>query len=213
MKNRMWGGRFAEGPDAVMEEINASIDFDRKLFRQDIAGSQGPCPHARAPGHHRGGRCRKDCSGSRHDPARNRSRRVHLLPRARGHPPQHRGAAGRADRPGRRPAAHRPLAQRPGRHRLPAVGARRHRPRRRARSPRCSRRWPTKALEHAATVMPGFTHLQIGAAGDLRPPPDGLCRDARPRPRPLRRRPQAAQRIAARRGGARRHLLSDRPRA
>ena len=40
MKNRMWGGRFAEGPDAVMEEINASIDFDRELFRQDIAGSK-----------------------------------------------------------------------------------------------------------------------------------------------------------------------------
>jgi argininosuccinate lyase len=38
-KNRMWGGRFAEGPDAVMEEINASIDFDRRLFRQDILGS------------------------------------------------------------------------------------------------------------------------------------------------------------------------------
>jgi argininosuccinate lyase len=44
MKNRMWGGRFAEGPDAVMEEINASIDFDRELFRQDIAGSTA---HAR----------------------------------------------------------------------------------------------------------------------------------------------------------------------
>ncbi len=40
MKNRMWGGRFSEGPDAVMEEINASIDFDRKLFRQDILGSK-----------------------------------------------------------------------------------------------------------------------------------------------------------------------------
>jgi argininosuccinate lyase len=39
MKNRMWGGRFAEGPAAVMEEINASIDFDRRLYRQDIAGS------------------------------------------------------------------------------------------------------------------------------------------------------------------------------
>jgi len=40
MSNRMWGGRFAEGPDAIMEEINASIDYDRKLYRQDIAGSQ-----------------------------------------------------------------------------------------------------------------------------------------------------------------------------
>lgn len=40
MSNRMWGGRFAEGPDAIMEEINASIDFDRKLYQQDIAGSK-----------------------------------------------------------------------------------------------------------------------------------------------------------------------------
>ncbi len=39
MSNRMWGGRFASGPDAIMEDINASIDFDRRLYRQDIAGS------------------------------------------------------------------------------------------------------------------------------------------------------------------------------
>jgi argininosuccinate lyase len=37
--NQMWGGRFASGPDAIMEEINASIDFDKKLYTQDIAGS------------------------------------------------------------------------------------------------------------------------------------------------------------------------------
>ena len=36
----MWGGRFSASPDAVMEEINASIDFDRHLFRQDIAASK-----------------------------------------------------------------------------------------------------------------------------------------------------------------------------
>ena len=30
MSNKMWGGRFAVGPDAIMEEINASIDFDRQ---------------------------------------------------------------------------------------------------------------------------------------------------------------------------------------
>ncbi|VVB49991.1 Argininosuccinate lyase [Beijerinckiaceae bacterium RH AL1] len=35
----MWGGRFASGPDAIMEEINASIGFDKKLAPQDIAGS------------------------------------------------------------------------------------------------------------------------------------------------------------------------------
>ena len=38
--NAQWGGRFAEGPAAVMREINASIGFDRKLWRQDIAGSR-----------------------------------------------------------------------------------------------------------------------------------------------------------------------------
>ncbi len=35
----MWGGRFADSPDAIMEEINASIDFDQKLAAYDIAGS------------------------------------------------------------------------------------------------------------------------------------------------------------------------------
>ena len=38
--NQMWGGRFASGPEAIMEEINASIDFDKKLYAQDIAGSK-----------------------------------------------------------------------------------------------------------------------------------------------------------------------------
>ena len=36
----MWGGRFAEGPASVMREINASIPFDKRLWRQDIAGSK-----------------------------------------------------------------------------------------------------------------------------------------------------------------------------
>ncbi|MCJ8158954.1 argininosuccinate lyase [Sphingomonas sp. LaA6.9] len=36
----MWGGRFEEGPAAVMREINASIPFDKRLWRQDIAGSR-----------------------------------------------------------------------------------------------------------------------------------------------------------------------------
>lgn len=36
----MWGGRFAEGPAAVMREINASLPFDKRMWQQDIAGSQ-----------------------------------------------------------------------------------------------------------------------------------------------------------------------------
>ena len=38
--NTMWGGRFAAGPDAIMEAINASIGFDRRLYAQDIRGSR-----------------------------------------------------------------------------------------------------------------------------------------------------------------------------
>ncbi len=37
--NTMWGGRFSCSPDTVMEEINASIDFDKALADYDIAGS------------------------------------------------------------------------------------------------------------------------------------------------------------------------------
>lgn len=37
--NAQWGGRFSAGPAAVMREINASIGFDRRMWRQDIRGS------------------------------------------------------------------------------------------------------------------------------------------------------------------------------
>src|SRR5579862_3142492 len=40
MSNKMWGGRFSERPDAVMEEINVSIDVDRHLYAQDIAACE-----------------------------------------------------------------------------------------------------------------------------------------------------------------------------
>jgi argininosuccinate lyase len=40
MSNKMWGGRFGSDPDPLMQEINASIDFDRHLYRQDIAASK-----------------------------------------------------------------------------------------------------------------------------------------------------------------------------
>ena len=38
--NQMWGGRFAAGPDAIMEAINASIGFDKRMAKQDIDGSR-----------------------------------------------------------------------------------------------------------------------------------------------------------------------------
>jgi argininosuccinate lyase len=39
----MWGGRFAGGPAAIMQQINASIDIDRRLHAEDIAGSRAHC--------------------------------------------------------------------------------------------------------------------------------------------------------------------------
>ncbi|HSM94643.1 MAG TPA: argininosuccinate lyase [Rhizomicrobium sp.] len=42
--NKMWGGRFGEGPADIMAEINASVDFDKRLAAQDLAGSRA---HAR----------------------------------------------------------------------------------------------------------------------------------------------------------------------
>ncbi len=50
--NAMWGGRFAAGPDAIMEAINASIDFDRRLARQDIAASRAHAAMLADAGHH-----------------------------------------------------------------------------------------------------------------------------------------------------------------
>ena len=40
MTNTMWGGRFAASPAEIMEEINASIGFDKRLWRHDILASK-----------------------------------------------------------------------------------------------------------------------------------------------------------------------------
>ena len=50
MRNRMWGGRFGGSPDDIMEEINASIGFDQRLFAQDIRGSRAHCDMLAAQG-------------------------------------------------------------------------------------------------------------------------------------------------------------------
>jgi len=41
--NESWGGRFSAGPSAIMEKMNASIAFDKRLYAQDIAGSKAHC--------------------------------------------------------------------------------------------------------------------------------------------------------------------------
>ena len=46
----MWGGRFAEGPAAVMREINASLPFDKRMWRQDLRGSSAHLAMLKAQG-------------------------------------------------------------------------------------------------------------------------------------------------------------------
>src|SRR5467141_5470756 len=41
--NSLWGGRFTGGPAEIMRRINASIEFDKRLYREDIAGSKAHC--------------------------------------------------------------------------------------------------------------------------------------------------------------------------
>ena len=127
MSNKMWGGRFSDKPADIMAEINVSIDVDRKLFRQDIAASKA---HAQMLAR-RGIISRQDAKRIVHGldkilseiaGGKFRFKRaledIHMNVELR---------LGRHDRPGRRAVAYRALAQRSGRDRFPAVGARHHR--------------------------------------------------------------------------------------
>jgi len=48
--NALWGGRFEGGPAEIMARINASIDFDKRLAAQDVAGSRAHCSMLAAQG-------------------------------------------------------------------------------------------------------------------------------------------------------------------
>ena len=208
----LWGGHFERGPAPLMEQINASIGFDKRLYAHDIAGSKAHAAMLAAGRHPERGRARRHRRRPRAHPGRDRGGRVPVQRRARRHPHEHRGAAHRADRRARPQAAHRALAQRPGRDRLPPVGARRDRSHRSACCKDLQAALLARAEEHAAAVMPGFTHLQAAQPVTLGHHLHGLRRDVRAGPGPLRRRAGAAQRMPARRGGARRHELPDRSR-
>ena len=127
MTNTMWGGRFAGGPAAIMEEINASIDFDRRLCGEDIAGSRA---HARCWRHRASSRRTMPHAirqGSIRSKARSKAAR-YLFAGAGGHPPQYREPPQGTDRAGGRAAAYGAVAQRPGGNGFPALCARRDRP-------------------------------------------------------------------------------------
>ena len=156
----MWGGRFADSPDAVMEEINASIDFDRHLYRQDIAASKAHAAMLAKQGIITADDAAQITQGLDTILSEIEGGKFTLQSRARGHPHERGEPARRADRAGRRPAAYRALAQRPGGDRFPALGARRPSTRIDDALAAYQHALAEKALAHAATVMPGFTHLQ-----------------------------------------------------
>ena len=209
--NQMWGGRFA----AVARRAHGR---DKCLDR--LRQGTGAAGHPRLEGarRHAGGARASSPRRMRADIMRGldqvlaeiESGRFAFSTQARGHPPEHREPADRADRPGRRPPAHGALAQRSGRARFPPVCARRA---------RCLRRGadgPAAGARRKGRGACGHRHAGLhapaaGAAGDLRPSSAGLCRDARARSRPVRRCPRAAQREPARLGGAGRHVVPHRP--
>ena len=43
---KLWGGRFTENTSKIMEEFNASISFDKRMYKEDIAGSCAHCMRA-----------------------------------------------------------------------------------------------------------------------------------------------------------------------
>ena len=209
--NTMWGGRFSLSPAAIMEEINASIDFDKRLWRHDIVASKA---HA-AMLAETGIITKTDAS----EIARG-------LDKIAGEIEAGTFAFSRALEDIHLNVESR-LAELIG-----PVAGKLHTARSRNDQVATDFRLYVRdeidtidallaglqlalaetALAHAATVMPGFTHLQTGAAGDLRPSLPRLRRDVRPRPGTVPGCAEAPERIPARRRGPRRHRLPHRSR-
>ena len=212
MSNRMWGGRFASGPAEIMEEINASIGFDKRLCAPGHPRLAGACGDAGPSRHPAGGRCGGDRRpGSRPVEGEIEAGTLRVPARARRHPHERREPADR-DRSARPPGACTPPARATTRS-PPTCGCGCATPSTRSTA-RLADLQRALGREGATACRHGDAGLHppaVGPAGHLRPPSARLCRDARPRPRPLPRRPRAAQRVPARRRGARRHLLPDRP--
>ena len=209
--NPQWGGRFAAGPSVVMQEINASIGFDRKLWRQDIRGSLAHAAMLAKVGVIAAQDEQAIRDGLAAIAQRDRDRALPVRRGARGHPHEHRGAPDRAHRRGRPPPAHRAQPQRPGGDGFPPLGARCDRRAvgaDRRRDARAGRPRRGACRRSDARLHPSADR----AAGDVRPSSAGLCRDAGPRPRPARRLPPPAERMPAGQRGAGRHLVSDRSR-
>ena len=198
MSNKMWGGRFTSGPGAIMEEINASIDFDRHLYRQDIAASKAHADMLAKQGIIAADDAKKIAHGldtilSEIEAGKFSFKRaledIHM--NVEGRLAELIGeAAGRLHTARSRNDQVATDFRLWMRDTIDALDAAL------AALPARARREGARARRHGDAGPDAYADR---AAGDLRPSSARLCRDGGARPRPLCRRAQAAQRIAARR--------------
>ena len=211
-KAQAWSALFSEPMSELVKRYTASVGFDQRLWRADIDGSLAHAEMLAAQGIIGAQDLADIRRGMAQIRAGDRSRPLRVEARAGGRAPQHRGAADAAGRRCRQAAAHRAQPQRPGGHRRAPVAARRDR-----RPGRAAGRHAARAGRTGGpTCRDGDARLHPhagGAAGELCPPPAGLCGDVRARCRAPGRPAPARQPAAAGRGGAGRHQLPDRPRA
>ena len=208
--NRMWGGRFAAGPEAVMEAINASIGFDKRLAPQDVAGSKAHAEMLAAAG-----------IISKADAAALAQGLERILAEIE---------AGAFDFSTALEDIHMNVEARLA-ELVGEPAGRLHTARSRNDQVAVDLRlWVRERLDETAAGIESLMRACLaqaqarrrsghaglhphagGAAGDLGPSHDGLCRDVRPRSRALPRRAGAHERMPPRRRGARGHVVSDRP--
>ena len=156
--NALWGGRYAVGPGAIMREIDASIGFDRKMWRQDIRGSLPMPPCWPMWGYLRRGRGLPSATGWGRS-ARRSSRRLRLVQaledihmNIEARLTERIGEAGKRLHTGRSRNDQVALDVRLWvRDAIDGLDA---------QLADVMRALVARAGEHAATVMPGFTHLQ-----------------------------------------------------
>ena len=191
----LWGGRFSAKPDAIMQAINVSIGFDRRLAAEDIAGSRAHAAMLAAAGIIAASDAAAIQEGLTAIEAEMAAGTFPVPRRIRGHSHECGGPPFGAHRTGGRASAYGALAQRPGGAGFPAVGARGlRRGDRPAEGPAAG---PDRQGRGACRGADAGIHPPaVGPAGHLRPSPDGLCGDVRPRRRTLCRRPRADERVA-----------------
>ena len=156
----MWGGRFTGRPAEAMEEINASIDFDRKLAAQDIAGSEAHLAMLAARGIVEAADAEAIAKGLAQVKGEIEAGTFSFSARARRHPYERRKPRWPRSS-GPRPGGCTPRARATTRSRsISACGCATRSTRFLASSPNCNGRSPRARSTAPAMVMPGFTHLQ-----------------------------------------------------